>query len=76
MSKSLDPDQARHVVGPDLGSSCLQRLSAEDTSRLELKEDKQRINMLLKRVTELEAKVGKGVVRLILSLLAATFVVY
>ena len=28
----LDLDQARHVVGPDLGSNCLQRLSADDTN--------------------------------------------
>ena len=28
MSNSLDPDQARHFVRPDLGSNCLQRLSA------------------------------------------------
>ena len=33
MSNSLDPDQARKNVGPDLGPSCLQRLLAEDTSR-------------------------------------------
>ena len=31
VSNSLDPDLARHV-GPDLGPSCLQRLSADDTS--------------------------------------------
>ena len=30
ISKRLDPDQARHFVGPDLGPICLQRLSAED----------------------------------------------
>ena len=30
---SLDPDQARLFVGPDLGPNCLQRLSADDTSR-------------------------------------------
>ena len=38
VSNSLDPDQARHFVrpdlehfvGPDLGPNCLQRLSAED----------------------------------------------
>ena len=30
MSNSLDPDQARHFVGPDLGPNCLQRLSADD----------------------------------------------
>ena len=27
---SLDPDQARHFVWSDLGSNCLQRLSADD----------------------------------------------
>ena len=32
MSNSLDPDQARHFVGRDLGLNCLQRLSADDTS--------------------------------------------
>ena len=33
VSNSLDPDQARHFVGPDLGPNCLQRLSADDNSR-------------------------------------------
>ena len=33
MSNILDPDQARQLVGPDLGPNCLQRLSADDTSR-------------------------------------------
>ena len=33
VSNSLDPDQARHFVGPDLDPNCLQRLSADDTSR-------------------------------------------
>ena len=33
MSNSLDQDQARHFVGPDLSPNCLQRLSAEDTCR-------------------------------------------
>ena len=28
MSNSLDPDQAPHCVGPDLGPNCLQKLSA------------------------------------------------
>ena len=37
VSNSLDPDQARHSVGPDLGPNCLQRLSADDNS-------KQRVN--------------------------------
>ena len=33
MSNRLDPEQARHSVGPDLDQNCLQRLSADDTSR-------------------------------------------
>ena len=33
MSKSLDPDQARRFVGPDLGPNCLPRFSADDTGR-------------------------------------------
>ena len=28
-SNSLDPDQAQHFVGPDMGPNCLQRLSAD-----------------------------------------------
>ena len=32
VSNNLDPDQARHFVGPDLGPNCLQRLSADDKS--------------------------------------------
>ena len=32
MSNSLDLDQDRHFVGPDLGPNCLQRLSADDKS--------------------------------------------
>ena len=33
MSNSLDPDQARRFVGPDLGPNCLPRLSADGTGR-------------------------------------------
>ena len=33
VSSSFDPDQARRFVGPDLGPNCLQRISADDTSR-------------------------------------------
>ena len=33
ISDSLDPDQDRHFVRPDLGPNYLQRLSADDTSR-------------------------------------------
>ena len=38
MSNSLDPDQARRFVGPDLGPNCLPRLSADVTG-------KQRVNL-------------------------------
>ena len=31
VSNNLDPDQARHFVGPDLDPSCLQRLPADET---------------------------------------------
>ena len=37
VSNSLDPDQARQNVGPDLGANCLQRLSADDIGRLSAK---------------------------------------
>ena len=37
LSTSLDQDQARHFVGPDLGPNCLQKLSAYDTSRQRVK---------------------------------------
>ena len=30
MSNSFESDQAWHVVAPDLGPNCLQRLSADD----------------------------------------------
>ena len=33
MSNSLDPDQNRISVGPDLGPNCLQRFSADDKFR-------------------------------------------
>ena len=33
VSNSLDPDQDRQNVGPDLGPNCLKRLSADDKSR-------------------------------------------
>ena len=33
MTNSLDPVEARHFVGPDLGPNCLERLSADDASR-------------------------------------------
>ena len=33
VSNSLDPDQTWYIVGPDLDSNCLQRLSADDISR-------------------------------------------
>ena len=33
LSNNLNPDQAPHFVGPDLGPNCLKRLSSDDTSR-------------------------------------------
>ena len=33
VSNILDPDQAQHNVGPNLGPNCLRRLTADDTSR-------------------------------------------
>ena len=38
VSNSLDPDQARHFVGPDLGPNSLQRLSADNKLPLADKE--------------------------------------
>ena len=35
--KNVDPDQARRSVLPDLGTHCLQRLSADGTGRLRVK---------------------------------------
>ena len=32
MSHKLDPDQAQHFVGPDLGLNCLPRLEANNKS--------------------------------------------
>ena len=37
VSNSLDPDQARQNFGPDLDPSCLQKLSADDTRRQQVK---------------------------------------
>ena len=37
MTNSLDPDQAQYFLGPDLGLNCLQRLSANDSSRQTIK---------------------------------------
>ena len=31
------PEQARQIVGPDLFSSCLQRLTTDGTSRVKIK---------------------------------------
>ena len=37
MSNSLNPDQARHFVGPATGENCLHRLSKDDTRRQRVK---------------------------------------
>ena len=39
VSNSLDPEEARHFVGPDLDQNCFPRLSADDTSRQQDIED-------------------------------------
>ena len=44
MSNSLDPDQARRFVRPDLGPNCLPRLSADDTGRQRVKLQQNKIN--------------------------------
>ena len=41
MSNSLDPDQARQNVGPDLDTNCLPMLLADDTDGLRVKDCKQ-----------------------------------
>ena len=38
VSKSLDSDQVRHFFRPDLGPNCLQRLSADNSSRQSVKQ--------------------------------------
>ena len=50
MSNSLDPDQDRHFVGPDLGPNCLQRLSADDPSKQRVKVDPRqtvKVNLII-----------------------------
>ena len=37
VTNSVDPDQARHFVGPDLDPNCLYRLSAEGICGLRVK---------------------------------------
>ena len=50
MSNSLDPDQARRIVGPDLGPNCLPRLSADDTGRQRVKVPNTRLAELANTV--------------------------
>ena len=51
VSNSLDPDQARHFAGPDLGLNCLQKLSADDTSGHRVNEPAHEILVLLAMVS-------------------------
>ena len=37
VSTTLDPGHTRRFVGPDLGPNCLQMISADDTSRQQVK---------------------------------------
>ena len=47
MSNSLDPDQDRHSVGPDLDPNCLQRLSADDKSHRFQGKELLKVNMIV-----------------------------
>ena len=59
VSNSLDPDQAQHFVGPDLGPNCLQRLSADETIRPIVKWIKLvgRFNQYLKITSDLNSPI-------------------
>ena len=66
MSNSLDPDQARQNVGPDMGPNCFQRLSAVNTSRqrLKIKSWFSKLNICCKKFdvqTSFETKIMRGV---------------
>ena len=45
VSNCLDPDQGQHSVSPDLGTNCLQKLSAGDRSPLARRELKHLIGL-------------------------------
>ena len=47
LSNNVDPDLARHIVGPYPGPNCLQKLSADDTSRLRVKTGLQVVLLFL-----------------------------
>ena len=47
MSYKLDPDQAQHFVGPDLGPICLQRLWQMKLGRQRVKSDKLLMYLLM-----------------------------
>ena len=55
MSNSLDPDQARQFVGPDLGSNCLQRLNHE-TALVDRVKPKYTFQAMLSRILRLMDK--------------------
>ena len=50
MSNSLDPDQARRFVGPDLGPNCLPRISADDTGRQRVKGHRKEIGKICRQI--------------------------
>ena len=50
MSNSLDQDQARHIVRPDLGPNCLQKLSADDTRRKLIRRPYQSVHFDANRI--------------------------
>ena len=66
VSNSLDPDQARHYVGPDLVPKCLQKLSADDTRR-------QRVNPYSTNIFVLKLTFAFHVSRIFSNALQSTF---
>ena len=55
MTNSLDSDQARRIVGPDLGPNCLPRLSADDTGRQRVKAMFRRAKFSLPKLQAFES---------------------
>ena len=50
VSNRLDPDQARHVVWPDLGPICLQRFTDDTSSRQCVFEISSKCRLLMFRI--------------------------
>ena len=55
MSNSLDPDQDRHYVGPDLDSNCLQALSGDGISMQRVGREMYRLRCYFERHKKFES---------------------